>query len=803
MLKNYIKTAFRNLWREKTYSLINIIGLSVGLASCFIILLYSVHELSYDRYNKKLNRIYLVTMDWLMKAQGWTQPLVPFPAGPALKAEYPEVQEYARCNSRTCQVKYGTRTFDAVRCVSADSTIFKILTLPIVEGNLKETFEQRNYAVISRSLARRLFGNGDAIGQVIDVNWSGQRYNFTVSAIMKDIPSTSTFQADCILPIFAAENSIMKQYSTLPDVLHRWWPPEVNTYLLLSTGNSAVQLRKNLVKFSDEHASFPTFPHGFHLVALKDMYFRPATIINTFLIPRGNLSDVEIYSAIALLILMIACINFVMLSTARATARTKEIGVRKVIGASRLDVVKQTMIESLLVAVISLPVALLLVELFMPSLTTLLGKKLPADYYRSAQSIVLYIAVTLVAGILSGSYVSFYLSRFHPAEILRNKFDRGHDRITLRRFLLGFQMVIFVGLILSSITIYRQMRYFHTKNMGFNDKDLVVFSRFSSDDADTILGDRYQILASKVEMLPNVLSVACGDRVPGTEYAHEGAQGTNLSRPQEIFMYDIYWVSRDFFKAMGMKMVYGKTFEQASPEESKDAVILNQEAVKDFGITNPSEQLVEGHRILGVVKDFNAHSLRTKILPAMFYEGSKHMQEIAVRLNHMHGAQGTIASIEKEIEKLDGDKRFRYQFFSDRLSAMYKSDYKFADMIGYFTALAIFIACLGLFGMSLFVIQRRVKEIGVRKVLGASVTNILLTTVREFLILLFILTALSLPISFYFIDKWLSEYAYHINISVISVLLALLAGLVIVLLTISYQTLKAATANPVESLRYE
>ncbi len=802
MLKNYLKTAFRNLWRDKTYSLINIIGLSVGLASCFIILLYSVHELSYDRYNNKLNRIYLMTMDWPFKAQGWREPLVPFPAGPALKAEYPEVREYARCNSRTCQVQYGTKTFDGIRCVSADSTIFKILTLPIVEGNLKETFDQRNYAIISRSLARRLFGNGDAIGQVIDVNWSGQNYYLTVSAIMRDVPSTSTFQADCILPIFVEENSIMKQHSTLPDVLQRWWPPELNTYLLLSSSNSAIQLHKKLVKFSDEHAVYPTFPHGFHLAALKDLYFRPATIINTYFMPKGNLSDVEIYSAIALLILLIACINFVMLSTARATARTKEIGVRKVIGATRLDVVKQTMIESLMVPVISLPVALLLVELFMPSLTTLLGKKLPADYYHSAESLVLYIVVTLVAAILSGSYVSLYLSGVRPAEILRNKFNRGHERVTLRRLLLGFQMVISVGLILSSITIYRQMRYFQTKNMGFNDKNLVVFSRLSNDYADTLLGVRYQIFSSKVEMLPNVASVSCGDFVPGTEPA-DMEQGTNLSDPQKIFMFDVYSVNRDFFEAMGMKMTYGKTFAQASREESKDAVIINQRAAKDFGITNPSEQLIQGDRILGIVRDFVSHSLHKKITPTVSYEGPKHMQEIAVRLKHMSGAQGTIASVEKEIEKLDGDRRFSYQFFTDRLSKMYKSDYMFGDMIAYFTGLAIFIACLGLFGMSLFVIQRRVKEIGVRKVLGASVASILFSTVREFLILLLTSTALSLPISFYFINKWLNEYAYHINVNVISVLLTFTAGLVIVFLTISYQALKAATTNPVESLRYE
>lgn len=579
MLKNYLKTAFRNLWREKTYSLINIIGLSVGLASCFIILLYSVHELSYDRYNKNLNRIYLMTMDWPFKAQGWTEPLVPFPTGPALKAEYPEVQQYARSRIRSCQLKWGAKTFDGIQCASTDSSIFKILTLPIVEGNLKEAFVQRNYAIVSRALARRLFGNDGAIGQVIDVNWMSQHYSLTVTAVMKDIPSTSTFQADCILPILAEENSIVRLFSTYPDVLHSWLPHDFNTYVLLSGNNSAGYLRKKLVKFSNEHSVLLSFPHEFHLVALKHAYFRPATIINTYPMPKGNLSDVEIYSAIALLILLIACVNFVMLSTARATARTKEIGVRKVIGATRLDVVKQTMIESLMVAVISLPVALLLVELFMPSLTTLLGKKLPADYYRSAESLLLYIAVTLVAAILSGAYVSFYLSGFRPAEILRNKFNRGHERVTLRRVLLGFQMVISVGLILSSMTIYRQMRYFHTRNLGFDDKNLVVFSRLSNDDADTLLGVRYHIFSSKVETLPNIASLACGDFVPGTELA-DMEQGTNLSDPQKIFMFDDYSVNRDIFEAMGMKMVYGKTFEQASPEESKDAVIINKKLSK-------------------------------------------------------------------------------------------------------------------------------------------------------------------------------------------------------------------------------
>lgn len=622
---------------------------------------------------------------------------------------------------------------------------------------------------------------------------------------MNDIPSTSTFQADCILPIFPEEESIQKFNPTHPNVLHAWLPGVIDTYLLLSNRNSAKELKKKLIDFSKRHSTNPSWPLILHLVPLKDMYFRPATIINTFFIPKGNLSDVEIYSAIALLALIVACVNFVMLSTARASARTKEIGVRKVIGASRLDVVKQTMIESLMVAVISLPVALLLVELFTPSLTSLFGKKLPTDYNRSFESMVLYILVTLVAGICSGSYVSLYLSGFRPAEILRNKFNRGHERLTLRRVLIGFQMVIFVGLILTSITIYRQIRYLHTRDMGFDTKNLVVFSNWNRSSSDFHLGGRFQTLKSDLEAIKDVGSVAAGTWIPPTPGA-EGAvtsQAPNITDPQRLVIYAEDWVSPNYFETMGMTIVYGKTFAQVPQGEATDAVIMSQEAIAEFGITDPSQQLFQDHRIIGVVKNFNFLSLHSKIGPAVFYEDTTHSGEVVVRLKHLKDAPKAISAVEKKLEEFDGGEKGHYQFFDDRLSAMYGSDYKFAEMIAYFTGLAIFIACLGLFGMSLFVIQRRVKEIGVRKVLGASVASILLSTAKEFVILLLISTVLSLPISIYFMDKWLNEYAYHINVNVVSVLITFAAGLIIVLLTISYQALNAARANPIKALRYE
>lgn len=812
MLKSHFKFALRSLWRDKVYSVINIAGLAVGLASCFIILLYSVHELSYDRYDTKLNRIYLLTMDFGLKGQNWTEPLVPFPAGPALKAEYPEVQDFSRFALRHCRLEYDNKAFERIVCASADSSLFNILTLPIVEGSIKDAFAQRNYAIISRRLARKMFGLSDPIGKVIEVNWPAKGSYFTVTAVMRNIPSTSTFQADCILPISAFKKSMellsaTKDYASVTKkngvLLDRWGPGIVNTYILLSRGTSIESLRNKLPGFSSKHSMSPFFHLALHLFPLKDLYFRPQTMVNTYLIPAGNLSDVEIYSTIALLALLIACVNLVMLSTARASTRTKEVGVRKVTGASRFDIAFQTMTESVTVAAISLPVALLLVELFMPTLTALLGKRLPADYGRGLQAILIYVAVTLIAGVLSGSYVSFYLSRLQPAEILRSKFSRGRERVVVRRVLIGIQMIIFAGLILASITIYRQMRYLHTKNMGFNDKNLVVFSDLGIRGVDSTIGGRFGALESDLETLPNVSSLACGERVPGARFPGAFESLPSPSDPQENIIVDLCGVNRDYFDALRMKMIYGKTFEQASPQEAKGAVIINEEAAEEFDITDPSQQLFNGHRILGIAENFNFLSLHKAISPTVFSEKSNDWSEYAVRLTSMKGAQRTISSVENEIEKFDGGRPFRYQFFDQRLDTLYGSDYQFAEMISYFTGLAIFIAGLGLFGMSMFVVQRRVKEIGVRKVMGASVTSILLSSAKEFVTILFISTLVSLPISIHFTDEWLNEFAYHINADIISVLITFAAGLIIVLVAISYQALRAATSNPVESLRYE
>ncbi len=704
-------------------------------------------------------------------------------------------------------MKSGDKQLDRVPCVSADSGIYRILTLHIVSGSLSQAIAARNSAVISRRLAARLFGRKDPVEQLITVNWAGQPYLLQVSAVMADIPSTSTFKADCILPIYPAVKSLRKTFSysgSLTDSLDSWTRGIVTTYILLSNPKSASKLSAELVSFSDKrHLESAGATVSLGLFSLKRVYFHSRRFLgNRF--PQGSLLDMQIYSAVALLTLLIACINFMILSIARARGRMKEIGVRKVVGASRLGLFRQFLVESMVVVILSLPLGFLLVEISIPAVTQLLGKELPVAYYHGLPAIGLYLAITIATVLFAGTYVAVYLSGFSPIAVIRNKFSSGDRRLAFRRILIGVEMVIFVGLISASITIYRQLRYLHDKDMGFDPRNLVVFSGFRGEPGGKGNGASLQTLRDELKDIPDVVSVSAGSAMPITANAATAfLPAKQTSKAPHFVPVEPLYVNAGFVETMGMKMEWGKTFGEVTPEQAEGAIIINRTAMKEFGITNPSEQLFAGRRILGVVRDFNMHSLHDKIIPVILFSKTDILRDVVIRFRSLKGASNATASVEKDLENFDGGKRLSYQFYDDRINELYGSDYRFAGMIGLFTGLAIFVACLGLFGVSLFVTERLVKEIGIRKVLGASVMSILLSSVREFVILLLISTAVSVPISFYLTNAWLNDYAYHINVSFFSVLVTLLVGAVIVILTTGYEALKAATVNPVESLRYE
>jgi putative ABC transport system permease protein len=804
MITGYLKAALRNLWMHRGFSFINIAGLSIGLGSSFIIMLYSIHELSYDSYNKNLADIYLVTAG--STQEQWLMPTIPFVVGPALKNECPEVQQYARFMRGRCPIKYKDKTFDREPCLSSDPSIFQILTLPLKSGSLQGLTSEQDFAVISNQVAQKIFGDAYPIGEVITVNWLGMPYNLKVAAVMKDIPQNSTMRAEIIVPLNIAEKWFPRLAGNQGgNILESWTTTVFPTLVLLSHPGSKDQLEKMMASFTQRHIG-PGRQIQFHLFPVKDLYYHPpAFSMNLF--PTGNISNVYIYSTIAILILLVACFNFVILSTGRASVRTKEVALRKVVGASRFDLMKQIMLESVLVSILSLPFAMLIVELALPSVSLQLGKRLLDLSSFNLNYLILFAGITLLAGILSGSYVSFYLSGFRPMEILRSKISTGASKATLRKIMIGIQMIIFIGLVTGSLAMYRQVLYFHSKDMGFAKQDLIVFSRFSlrlgsTSDPSRFDLSKFEAFKSELATNPSIESVSGAETLPGREEASVSKIPVK-SDPSRAVSCQTLSVDRDFIETMKMQMVSGKSFARTTPEESRHAVIINESAVRAFGFSDLSNETIQDQRILGVVKDFNFSSLHNPIAPVVIRCDTSVRNEIAVRVRHDADVEKTLSFILAKSMTFNSGKPMDYQFFDDRLDDLYGDDYRFARMIGLFTALAIFITCLGLFGVSLFVVQTRVKEIGIRKILGASVGTILYLVAREFFVLILISTIVATPIAIYFVNGWLQNFAYRVPVDPFLVLFTLLVAVAVVTVAIGYQALKAAIANPVEALRYE
>ncbi len=796
MLKNYLKIAIRNLFHSKIFSIINITGLAVGLASSFIILLYVVHELSYDRYNKKLDDIYLVTTD--IKEFNWKESSTPYLLGPLLKEQYPEVKKFARRVLFRTVIKYNNNILNKGFCTYADPDIFNILTLPIVKGNIKEFFENKNSIILSRETARKFFGNSNPIGKILTIQNQGGSYEVKVACIMEDIPQTSTFQSGIVLPVSLVEKGLNKFWSIIeknPIESHSLLL--VNTYLLLNSGNEANKLEYKLAQFTNNYSNKDRMLQ-FHLLPVRDIYFRTAGMANNRF-PTGNISDVYIYSIIGLLILLIACINIIIINTGRAGTRAKEIGVRKVIGAGRSHLIKQILTESILVTLLSLPIAVVLVELFLPSLSILLGKELPVDYFHNLQFIFMFAGVTILVGILSGGYISLFISKLRPIDILRNKITVGSGKTIFREVMIAIQMIIFIGLIIAFVTINKQINYFHNKDMGFNKNNLIAF--YSSGMNNDELENNFEAMKNELKTDPDIIAVSGGFEIPPTDGRGIFLMPNKLDPSKKITVEGLS-VDKDFIEVMGMKIIQGKSFADLSPGELKNSCIINEEALKQLSIRNPFEETFEKRRVIGVVKDFNMHSLRESVGPMVIEASTKYLNDVVVRAHQSNLAQ-TIKFVQNVSKKFNKGKPMDYEFFDDRIDELYSNEYKFDKMIGYFTSLAVFIACLGLFGMSLFAGQQRIKEIGIRKVMGASTGDIFYILTKEFIWLTLISTVIAVPISVYFINKWLQNYAYRTSLDISIFVLSGLAALLIAVITVGFQAIKSAVSNPVDSLRNE
>jgi putative ABC transport system permease protein len=792
MLKSYFKTAWRNLWKNKFYAAINISGLAVGLATAIMLLLWVQNEFSFDKFNTNYKNIYQLSSHFNRGGEEKVWKGVPGPLA-VLSKRLPSIESFVRTENEFNQVisnKEKTKILDGNNVVSVDSGFFRMFNYPLLQGNISNVFPNSNSVVLTQSLARKLFGNDEAMGKIIVF----YQQPFTVTGIMKDFPVNSSMQYDAVFPMsfFAkifTENGGNGDWKTIDEDMGDF---SFTTYVQLSSQADAIKVGKNLsaaykeARNGDSDASF-------QLQNLADIHLVTSD---------GNtaaLRMVQIFLLVVVLLLLIASINYVNLSTARSLTRAKEVSIRKIIGAGRKELFFQFITETFLLFVFSLLLAVMIIYLLMPLYNNISGKQLIFNLrdLKVWEVIGLSVAGTLIA---SGIYPALMLSSFKPIQSLKGKIASGVGIAAFRKALVVFQFAISVILIVCTIIMSNQMRFIRNKSLGY-DKSY-VFSVPLPDETTHHL----DAIKAELKRQTGILDVSSTDAYDFTNInsATGDLNWPSKSTDVNLFITQVS-VDKDFIPLMKIKFIEGNNFTGSSADSNK--YIINETAARAMGLKKPyTGQEISLHNvkgtIAGVVKDFNFQSLKEKISPLIFFTFWHNRNILYVRTTADH-SQNAIAAAKKQYEKYATDNPFSYRFLDQDFEKQYLSDQRAGLLFNVFAGIAIFISCLGLFGLVTSTAQAKVKEIGIRKVLGASVSGIVQLLSKDFLKLVLVGIIIAIPVAWWAMDKWLQAFAYRTNISWWIFLVAACVALVIAIVTISLQAIKAAIANPVKSLRTE
>ena len=807
MIKNYFKTALRNLFKNKFYTSINIIGLAAGLATCLLIFLYVLDELSYDRYNKKADRIFRVNNE--IKFGGNYADLAVAPAlmGPTMVKEFPAVQQYTRLRwYGGFLVRKGNQNLREGRVGYGDSTLFDVFSFPILDGDSRTALREPHSLVLTETMAKKYFDRTNVVGETMLINDTG---NYKITAVIKDIPPQSHFYFDFFVPFIDDPDSRSPN----------WLSENYNTYVVLRERSDAEKLAPELNKMMDRYVG-PEIKDVINL-SLDDFKksggyirasFTPLTDIHLHsnkiaeLWGNGNMQFVYIFSAVAVFILLIACVNFMNLSTARSSNRAKEVGVRKVLGSLRKNLIQQFLTESVLISFIALLLSILLAWLLLPYFNQLAGKSIHVNALFQPSMLASLVALMLAVGLLAGSYPAFFLSAFQPIIVLKGKLAAGFKRSWLRNALVVFQFFISIVLIIGTIVIYTQLDYIRSKDVGFNRKQVLVIN---STDA-----LRNQAVTFKNELLQisGVENATLSGYLPVNYNRSNDAFFTSPALDQKTAMSSQIWgVDENYIPTLNMKVIQGRNFSPQYPTDST-AVVINEAAAKFlntkdildkklYRIEDIQTKKLDVLHIIGVVKDFNFSSLRQVVTPLVFAL-RKETGNISIRISTAK-IPSIISQIETKWKALAPNLPLDYSFMDEQFNKLYTTEQETGRIFITFALLAILIACLGLFGLVTYAAEQRTKEIGIRKVLGADVSNIVAMISKDFLKLVLIASVIAFPIAWWAMHKWLQDFAYRVNISWWVFAFAAATAIIIALLTISFQAIKAAVANPVKSLRTE
>jgi len=785
MIKNYIKIALRNLKRQKGYSLINIAGLAIGMACCILILLWVQDELSFDRFHENSDNIYRVIQDINFADHSTTWAITQGPLGPSLNEDFPEIVNFTRVTGRRFRLTYGDHSYDEVVGM-ADGSIFEMFTFPLIEGDPQTALSDPHSIVLTEKMAKKYFGDDHPIGKVLKAD---DRYDFLVTGIIEEFPMKSHFRYDFLIPfIFGRE---------LKYTVDNWRNSQFRTYVQLQEG---IPYRDVVQKISGYLYEKPTIEKDARLnlqplarIHLYSNYEFDST--------HGDITYVTIFSLIAFFILMIACINFMNLTTARSAPRAREVGVRKVAGAYRIDLIRQFFGESIFLAFIALFFAVGLVALLLPEFNDLASKELSFASSANLYALILLVGITLFTGIIAGSYPALFLSAFQPAHVLKGALHSGFKGASFRKVLVVLQFSLTILLIVCTSIVYNQMDFMRNKKLGY-DKEYLVYA--------VLRGDmRKQFDAVKEELLknPNILEITSSATVPtyGYNFSNSLWRWEGQDPDEEILMRASF-IDYNYFKTFGMEIIEGRPYSKEHATDPEEALIVNEEAVKVMGMESPiGKRLGIGEnqaKIIGVVKNYHFRTLREKIEPLILILNPRQCWALFARLRSDDLSQ-TIGHMEKMWGRFAPGFPFDYRFMDEAIDNLYRSEKQIGTIFRYFAILAIFISCLGLFGLSSFMAEQRTKEIGIRKVLGATVSNILLLLSKEYVKWVLIANIIAWPAAYYAMNRWLQGYAYRVNIAAWSFVLAAMLALAIALMTVSYQAVRAATALPADALRYE
>lgn len=814
MIQNYIKIAWRNLIRNRAFTAINIVGLALGLATCLLIGLFVFSELSYDRYHEKADRIVRVVFRGTMNGEKMREANVMALVAQVLRNDYPEVLDATRLRTGGVpRITYGDRTFKEEAFAFVDSNFFQVFTLPLLKGDARTALVQPNTVVISEKVARKYFGDADPIGKVLTIKDSQASY--TVTGVFEKIPANSHFHMD----LFASMASVPEARQP------NWLVSGYFTYLVLPEGYDYRLLEAKLPRVVETHmgpalekligiglAEFRKKGNdiGLYLQPLTDIHLRSDFKAETEIEPGGDIRYVYLFGAIALFMLLLACINFMNLSTAGASRRAKEVGIRKVMGSEKSRLVGQFLVESVLLTGLSLVLAIIIVSLALPFFNDLSGKELDLDLLRTPWIGVGLVLFGLLVGVFAGSYPAFFLSSYKPISILKGGttgrvVSRGS--IGLRSSLVVFQFFVSITLIIGTTVVYRQLRYIQNIKLGYDKEQVLVINETWT------LGRNEEVLRRQLLQDARVTSASTSGFLPAGSPNNGILSLYPDGNDAQLFRMGYFGVDYNYIPTLGIQLVAGRNF---SPEFLTDssAVIINEAAVRTFGwhkgalgktLTNPGILLSSGenkvYRVIGVVKDFHYRSLHEQIAPMVMVLGDN-SGSIIVKARTQDMAD-LLASIKDKWEAFGNGEPFRYSFLDESYEATYRAELRTGRILALFAGLTIFVACLGLFGLVKFATEQRVKEIGVRKVLGASVASIVTLLSLDFLKLVLIAIIIATPVAWYTMDLWLQDFAYKITMSWWMVVVAVVVTVGIALLTISFQSIKAALVNPVKSLRSE